>query len=188
VTLKKPSRLLFVAVSLFFLQCAAIITTEEPTEQWNEHPQLVLSLSEALVNGIRILMDELLISESWFRDMDVSIFANQKELLRARIIDFDLQDTLPTAVQARWRITHSSRDEYEYVTTDTFAVRSNLTTPLPMDSIVLKISESTSSVNATNGSLPETIHLIYWRDISTRDKVASLRMSIRGGKQYSRKY
>lgn len=188
MTLKTPIRQLFIAISLVFLQCSTIITKQEPTKQWNEHPQLVLSLSEALVNGIRILMDELLISELWFKDMDVSILANQEELLRVRIIDFALQDTLPTALHARWRITHSSRAEYKYVTTDTFAVRSSPATTLPTDSLFLEIGESTSRVRATNGGLPETIQLIYWRDLLNRDEVASIRMSIRGGNQYSRKY
>jgi len=187
--LEKRKLHIVITLCLFFLGCSAVVTQkEQPTQHWNEHPQLVLSLSRAIVDGMRALMDELLISELWFEEMDVSVYSNRHELLRVRIIDFALQDSLPTALHTSWRIKQLSRAEYDYVTTDTFAVRSTPASDIPTDSLFLQIGESTSRVRATNGALPESIRLIYWRDISSRDKVAALQMRIESQGRYSRKY
>lgn len=142
----------------------------------------------AIVDGMRILMDELLISELWFEDMDVSVYSARNEILRVRISEFALQDSLPTALYTSWKIKQLSRDEFDYVTTDTFAVRSGPTAEIPTDSLSLRIEESTSRVRATNGVLPESIRIIYWRDLSEHDKVASLQMHIGNQRRYSRKH
>ena len=90
-------------------------------------PVLALSFSEAIVHGMRRLMNDLLISESWFKDMDISILSNNGELLKARITDFKMHEDATFSLFSSWTIYLVSNETLEYVTSFKFTSTNEIT-------------------------------------------------------------
>ncbi|MFQ5864196.1 MAG: hypothetical protein ACE5IW_03100 [bacterium] len=154
-------------------------------DDWSNHPSIALSLAQAILRGMGKVMDDLFISEKGFRGMDISIFSNGSEILKAKITDFTRHDKPTPGLFTRWRVYLVSRNNLEYVNTLTFnSIKDNLSTPdsleseVAADSLFMDIYQSSSKLSLENGSLPSTIKVIYWRNLSKKDRLASLRMYI----------
>jgi hypothetical protein len=164
-------------------------------DNWINHPSFALSLSEAILQGMRTLMDDLLISEIAFKEMDISILSSDTEILKARITDFTLQNKRPPGLFTRWTIYLVSGNKLDYINTITFnnikdfqrSTSDSLRPTLSPDSLYMDIYESASRLIIENEKPPATIRLIYWRDLSKKDRYVSLVMRINPKGQYSTK-
>ena len=152
-------------------------------------PALALSLSQAIVHGMRRLMKDLLISEDWFEDMDISVLATNGEILNARITDFKMHDSDASSLFTAWKIYLVANERLEHITSFVFkstdGVILNSDTASKRDSLFLDIPQSTFKSLLDENRAPANIQIVYWRDLSKRDKVASLHMILDSQAKYS---
>jgi len=148
-------------------------------DEWVEHPQVVLALSKAILEGMRHLMNVILISETWFEDIDISIVSENSEILTAKITHINLHDQRSQNIFSRWRIFRVSFDNIEYTSTISFDTSENgpEESAVPADSIFIDIYEPTSQFYLKKNKDLAGIEVIYWRDLSKRDRVVTLRMN-----------
>ncbi len=203
--LPKSFRILHLVIltTLLFLLSGSIINTgcsrllrnksAIVTDNWSERESFALSLSRAILQGMRTLIHDLLISEIAFKDTDISIMSGGVEILRARITDFVLHRKPTAGLFTRWRIYLVSHESLQYISTITF---SDIRKTSPSDSIELEISSDALYMDIYESSVkfvmddekpPSTIRLVYWRDVSKKDKLASLYMKMNRKGQYSTK-
>lgn len=187
--------LFLLAVSLT-AGCSATIKKPQNTDfdEWVDHPETVLSLSSAIVEGMRHLMNEILISEMWFEDMDISITSADAEILTAKIRHFKIHPRPSSYLFSQWRIFRASRVDLEYTNTlyfNNFARSGNAIVPASMfspDSLFIDIYESSSRFYLQNHKELSGIKIIFWRDKSRHDIVATVRMDKSEDKRFTVKY
>ena len=190
VQTKRIIRMLTTGVLLIFI-CIGKISCAQPsirksnvaTEHWVYHPSIVLALSRAILDGMRQLIDELLISEIWYKDMDISIMSNNAELLRVRVTDLVLQKGSTGRIFTRWNVYLVVDEKLEHLNTITLDNNKDFTSDslrleFSLDSLFLDVYSSTSQFSVERGRVSTMMDLIYWRDISKKDKVVKLRVPI----------
>lgn len=167
------------------ISCAqpSIRKSNVATEHWVYHPSIVLALSRAILDGMRRLIDELLISEIWYKDMDISVMSNNAELLRVRVTDLVLQKRSTGRLFTRWNVYLVVDEKLEHLNTITLDNNKDFTSDslrleFSPDSLFLDVYSSTSQLSVERGRVSTMMDLIYWRDISKKDKVVKLRVPI----------
>ena len=172
-------------------------TPYDAAEHWSSHPEVALALSEAVVNGMRTMLQDLLISQKWFDDMDISVYEGRDEVLRVRVKSVALQPMPPSRLVAKWQI-HSSNDPHlEHIKNIVF---SNFTAGISggadkdgrdgtdPDFLSVEIPQQTARLHVTAKSLSGRVTLVYWRDLSKMEKIISLPMALQPVKSaYSQK-
>ena len=179
--------LLLVGSSTINLSCS-IFSKKKPNtdfDEWVEHPQGVFALSKAVLEGMRHLMEVILISEAWFDDMDISIVSDDAEILNVKITHFTLNERPTRTIFSRWRIFRVSSDNFEYTNTITFDNSNNRhEQSAGPDSLFIDIYEPSSKFYLMNNKELAGIEVIYWRDASRRDRVVTLRMNMDAENKY----
>ncbi len=189
-SLKNSTFLLFfllIGSSTIHLSCSIFAKKKSNTDfdEWVEHPQVVLALSKAVLEGMRHLMEVILISEAWFDDMDISIVSDDAEILNIKVTHFTLNERPTRTIFSRWRIFRVSFDNFEYTNTITFDNSNNRhEQSAGPDSLFIDIYEPSSKFYLTNNKELAGIEVIYWRDVSRRDRVVTLRMNMDSEKKY----
>ena len=179
--------LLLVGSSTINLSCSIFAKKKPNTDfdEWVEHPQVVLALSKAVLEGMRHLMEVILISEAWFDDMDISIVSADAEILNVKITHFTLNERPTRTIFSRWRIFRVSSDNFEYTNTITFDNSNNRhQQSAGPDSLFIDIYEPSSKFYLMNNKELAGIEVIYWRDASRRDRVVTLRMNMDAENKY----
>ena len=188
--LKNSTFLLFfllIGSSTINLSCSIFAKKKSNTDfdEWVEHPQVVLALSKAVLEGMRHLMEVILISEAWFDDMDISIVSDDAEILNVKVTHFTLNERPTRTIFSRWRIFRVSFDNFEYTNTITFDNSNNRhEQSASPDSLFIDIYEPSSKFYLMNNKELAGIEVIYWRDVSRRDRVVTLRMNMDSEKKY----
>lgn len=159
------------------------------TKAWADHPELPLALSQAILDGMRQLQQELLISERAFDSTAVSIASGAKPLLEARVADFVLQPERPAVLFAQWDIYLISNDLMDYTNTVKFQTGSPNASAdhpdfTPRDTLYLDVYAPHSEIFGADARVPESIEMIYWRNKKGRDRMAILTMRRNQGKRY----
>jgi len=166
------------------LSCS-IFVKKTDFDEWVEHPQVVLALSKAVLEGMRHLMEVILISKVWFDDMDISIVSDDAEILNIKVTHFTLNERPTRTIFSSWRIFRASFDSFEYTNTITFDNSNNRhEQSAGPDSLFIDIYEPSSKFYLTNNKELAGIEVIYWRDVSRRDRVVTLRMNIDSENKY----
>jgi len=76
-----------------------------------------------------------------------------------------------------------SNDRMDYISTKNFAATASDSVKLSApDSLFLNVYEASFTANP-----PATIQVIYWRDLSKKDRLASLKMELKPEGQYAMK-
>ena len=189
-SLKKSTLLLvflLIGSSTINLSCSILAKKKPNTDfdEWVEHPQVVLALSKAVLQGMRHLMEVILISEVWFDDMDISIVSDDAEILNIKVTHFTLNERPTRTIFSSWRIFRVSFDNFEYTNTITFDNSSNgHEQSAGPDSLFIDIYEPSSKYYLTNNKELAEIEVIYWRDVSRKDRVVTLRMKMDSENKY----
>lgn len=125
----------------------------------------MLALSKAILEGMRHLKNVILISETWFEDIDISIVSENSEILTAKITHFNLHDPPSRNIFSKWRIFRACFDNIEYTSTISFDTSENdpEESAAPADSIFIDIYEPTSQFYLKNNKDLAGIEVIYWR-------------------------
>ncbi len=183
----------FIILGMFFsslIGCSPAIqkTSYNTEEHWSTHPALALSLSQGIVDGVRTLIDDLLISESWFQDMDISIKTGKEELLRAKITDLILQPVPSMKLSSVWTIhylTSPTLKHTKWIHVSNFPAETQSATATEsrsqFDNLELEVYQQTSKLNMTRAEFPDSVEIVYWRDLIKREKIVSLNMVLRSG-------
>lgn len=189
--------LFLLLISIIITDCSQSIKNKSnmASDRWSKHPSFALSLSHAILQGMRTLMDDLLISQIAFKDMDISILSSDTEILRARITDFALRSKPTPGLFTRWKVYLVTSDKLDYINTIAFdntkdfkiSPSDSFSLSFSSDSLYMNIYESSSRLIIENERPPSTIYLIYWRNLSKKDRLASLRMRLNRKGEYSTK-
>jgi len=162
--------------------CAFTPQKKATVEEWASRQQTVLSLSKAILKGARHLMNELLISSAWFKNMEVSIYAGEASVLHATINDFTLRELETKTLFAYWKIIRYSRRNLQY--TNTVTVDENKTraqqadyTSTTADSIFISVAESSAKLTLPQKQDLNQIKIIYWRNRRKNDLVAEVNLT-----------
>lgn len=145
------------------------------SEEWSDHSELALSISEAILQGMRELLDQLLISQEGFDDLFVTINSENQELLRAKILHFHLSDPPQKALFSTWNIYLVSSTYMDYANSLHFESTPNPKNARAVDSLTVDVY--TPSVNQEfEDDMPSFLELVFWRNLEKRDRLAILRM------------
>lgn len=144
-------------LTLFCLQCFK--SREKKTKtHFNQHNPI--QLSHIILEGIRHLIDELLISEVWFRNSDVTINAKKNLLLHAKIFNFSLNGDSTRQVYTHWKIFVKAKEEFKYINILTFDENENKT--VNKDSLFLNVYKISPEIFDEKYKLPDQIKVTYW--------------------------
>ncbi len=177
------------AFVLLFCLSAAAACVRPPApdlvvaEAWDGHSDLALTLSRGVLTGMRYLMSDLLLSEGWFEDLDVTFQSDSGFVLEATIKDFYLATGSGPGLFSEWQVFRNFDFELELTTTVFFREPGVATTPsqtwLPAasDSLRLDIYQSSSEI-APLAHAPDAsqLNIVFWRDKATRDSIISLKL------------
>jgi hypothetical protein len=169
-------------VVLFFSGCSFILGKRKRTDfdEWVHHPETVVSLSRAILDGMRHLMNEILISEIWFEDMDISIKSGNAEFLQAKITQFKFDKNPSERIFCQWRIFRKSLTNIEYTNTLSFTnllPKQSSENEVPVDTLFVDIYEPSSRFYLKNNKDLSGIKIVYWRNMAMNDMVAAVRMN-----------
>ncbi|MFQ5706048.1 MAG: hypothetical protein ACE5HO_01280 [bacterium] len=155
------------------------------SEDWSSHADYALSLSQAILKGMRQLEEDLLISELGFEGIDLTIKSTDHLILRAKVTDFKLQEQPQENIFTTWKIYLISNHLMDYVNAVSFDSATNnhaattgdsKSANAAYDSLTINIYSPSSRLHLENGHTPSAIEVIYWRDFSKKDRLATLRM------------
>lgn len=163
---------------LICCSCASILgSRNDGFEEWADHQNTTLLLSKAILSGARHLMNEILISGAWFKDMDISIVTRNTEVLAGRITDFTIHTDQTKSLFTEWRITRLSEENVEYINTLALEDIHGYVFPVETDSLFLSLSESSATFRQMRPKDLQRIKIVFWRDLFARDPVAVVNLA-----------
>lgn len=187
---------LFLAVTHSNCSRSSLRKSNITADSWLSHPALISTLSRAIVQGMRKLIEDLWISEIWFEDMDISVMSSNREILQAKVTDLTLQDKDSGRLFAHWSVHLVSNETLDYTSATGLSFTEKefkngkaerFEMSFPPDSLYLDVYQASLGALSQNDGLPSRIHVIYWRELSKKDKVASVSMEINPEGRYSTK-
>jgi len=158
--------------------------------EWQQEPGFPIVVSQAIIDGIHYLIDEIFISESWFRGTDISIHVDGEPLLTAQVTFVTLSGKGQHFL-TKWQLIRRDDKNLSYKTA--FYIDSKKRT-------VFAIGNEAHFVNSPNklfldigqlhyrqdyeDTLPH-MTLTFWRSLAQKDPFARLQLSDRMGDRYA---
>jgi len=148
---------------------------------WEQNRAQALRLSETIVGGMRYVKSNLLLSDIWFKDLDITLASREGVILDGTVTAFQLSQAPPVSVFAQWRVFRNIDFELELMSTIscTTAVppgaRTRMLLSAVTDSLFLDVYQSSDEIRLRPDANP-TVKLTFWRDKKKNDKIIVLEM------------
>jgi len=161
---------------------------------WTAEPKTAILLSEAVTDGIRYLVNEIFISQNWFKNTEISVQAGNRTLLQSRIAFVSIGRQPNNHLISRWRVLLQRNKNITHVTTFYFdsatgkisARIPSVDKKTPSDKLFLDIRSVNPNLSTTlRKQPPSSLTLTFWRNRSQNEKFAQLRLSRLKNKHYS---
>ena len=160
---------------------------------WNAEPKTAILLSEAVTDGIRYLVNEIFISQNWFKNTEISVKAGNRILLQSRIAFVSIGRQPNNHLISRWRVLQQRDKNITYMTTFYFdSATGNVSARIPAvdkktpsDKLFLDIRSVNPNLSTLRKHPPSSLTIIFWRNRSLNEKFAQLRLSRLKNKHYS---
>jgi len=149
-------------------------------EDWEQDPALALRLSEIISTGMRYVMSNLLLSDIWFEDLEITLASKDGVILDALVTSFRFSKAPPADIFAEWRVFRNIDFEIELMSTVSFASPDTLpghpgTLAAGVDSLFLDVYQRPNQIGIAPDENP-TIDLTFWRNKKKHDKIVVLKM------------